>query len=407
MSKSMFICSLTGDGGNSGGTDINVIDNLTNQSSTDALSAKQGYILNENAKAHANKIASTTELGHVMVDGTSIVINSDGKISAVGGGVSPTGRFYEQAVLETTIIDQETWKLPFVDFNYPQDLLIVSQNSTFLNTDMFTVTKTGNDWFVNIPNDSIYPLPIANNTVFAIAIKGYGGGTTSIVQKSYEEKLQTTSIGQNKWEITTSGFDPVNDTVFPVYNSTLLTKDEYTITVENNKHFITINDIPNDQPIKYNNLTMKVLFNTVSTGMNDISGQLLINGSVSEDKLMQNIVDKINSRTIQFEEQGAITAGLKNAHRAIPFSCLVNSVDATVLSKSTSPIKFNIKTTTDFQTWNDLFSSDLEIQANGNIAHMTLPSKANIAKDTVVRLVVTSATGDAQSLAINLNVTTI
>lgn len=407
MSKSMFICSINGDGGSSGGTDINVIDNLTSQSSTDALSAKQGYILDQQNKDHAGKIASDTELGHVMVDGTTIIIDANGKISAVGGGVTPTGRFYEQAVLETTEIDQTTWKLPFTDFNYPQDLLIVSQNSTFLNTNMFTVTQTGNDWYVNIPNDSGYPLPIANNTVFAITIKGYGGGTTSIVQQSYEEKLETNTIGQNKWEIKTTSFDPVNDTVFPVYNTTLLTEDQYTITNENGKFYIAINDVPNDLPVQFNNLSLKVLYNTVSTGINDISGQLLIDNSVPEKKLMPNLRDKINLRTIQFEEQGVITVGDKNAHRIMPFSCKVETIDASLLTQSSQIVKFNVKTTDDFQTWINLFATDIEIPANTNVVSTQLPIPVDLDKGKTIRLSITSSQGDGKSLAINMNVKTI
>lgn len=406
MSKSMFICSLNGDGGGSG-TDINVIDNLTSQSSTDALSAKQGYILDQNAKTHADKIASDTELGHVMVDGTSIIIDANGKISAVGGGVTPTGRFYEQAVLETTAVDQTTWKLPFTDFNYPQDLLIVSQNSTFLNTDMFTVTQIGNDWFVNIPNDSGYPLPIQNNTVFAIAIKGYGGGVTSIVQKSYEEKLVTNIIGQSKWEITTSNFDPVNDTIFPIYNTTLLTEDMYTITQESGKYFITVHDIPNDQPIANNDLSLKVMYNTVSTGMNDISGQLLIDNSVPEKKLMPNLRDKINLRVIAFDEQGSIKIGDAAAHRPMPFECDVKSFDITLLQTSTQDITFNILQTTDFVTWDKLLATDITIPANSHITAFTVPSQVSIAKGKVVRLTIVNTNGDAKSLSINMNVMTI
>lgn len=401
----MFV-TRPSDGG-SGGTPTTVIDNLTSTSPTSALSANQGRVLNENALAHADKIASTTSLGHVMVDGTSILIDANGVISAVGGGVTPSGRFYEQAVLETTEVDQSKWKLPFTDFNYPQDLLIVSQNSTLLNTNLYTVTQTGNDWFVNIPNDSGYPLPIANNTVFAIAIKGFGGGATSIVQNSYEEKLVTNAIGQKKWEITSTTFDPVNDTIFPIYNTTMLTKEEYTLSFEGGKHYITINDIPADQPIANNSLTIKVLFNTVSNGMNAISGQLLIDASTPEKKLMPDVQDKINSRTIQFEEQGTINQGDQNAHRNIPFDCKVLSVNATLLTKSADPIVFNVKTTTDFQTWTDLFTGNLTIPANSNMSALTLPNPVDINKGTVVRLTVVSTSGDAKSLAIDLNVKTI
>lgn len=404
---SMFVCRPNTGNNGGGGTPTTIIDNLTSTSTTAGLSANQGRILNENAQTHADKIASITELGHVMVDGTTIVIDADGKISAVGGGVSPTGRFYEQAVLETTMVDQTVWKLPFTDFNYPQDLLIVSQNSTLLNTNMYTVTQTGNDWFVNIPNDSGYPLPIVNNTVFAIAIKGYGGGTTSIVQKSYEEKLVTNSIGQNKWEITTNNFDPINDTVFPIYNTTILTEDMYTVTSENGKYYITINDIPNDQPVSHNNLSLKVLYNTVSTGMNDISGQLLIDNSVPEKKLMPNLREKINLRVITFEEQGVIKTGVANAHRPLPFECQVESFDITVLQTSTRDMALNILKTTDFISWDKVLAADIVIPANSHNISFTVPSQVMIQKGTVVRLTIVNSNEEAKSLAVNMNVKTI
>lgn len=403
---SMFV-TRPNQGSGGGGTPTTVIDNLTSNSPTSALSANQGRVLNENAQSHADKIASTTELGHVMVDGTSILIDpATGVISAVGG-VNPTGRFYEQAVLETTSIDQTRWQLPFTDFNYPQDLLIVSQNSTLLNTNMYTVTQTGNDWFVNIPNDSGYPLPIENNTVFAIAIKGFGGGATAIVQNSYEEKLVTNAIGQSKFEITNPTFDPVNDTVFPIYNSTLLSEDMYTLTVENGKHIITVLDVPIDQPIQHNSLSVKVLYNTVSDGMNAISGQLLIDSSLPEKKLMQDIQDKINLRVITFEEQGKITTGMKDAHRAIPFSCEVKSIDVTLLESSTQDLTFNILQTNDFVAWTSLLDSDIVIPANSHTTSFTLTNQVLIPKNKIVRLIVTNTFGDAKSLAINLNVRTI
>ena len=396
-----------GKGGGSGGTPVTVINDLNSTSASSALSANMGRELKALHDEHIDKIASTSSLGHVMVDGTSILIDANGVISAVGGGVSPSGRFYEQAVLDTTEIDQTSWKIPFVDFNYPQDLLIVSQNTTLLSIDRFNVIQTGNDWFVNIPNDSGFPLPIVNNKVFVIAIKGFGGGTTSIVQNSYEIELATTSVGQDKWEITSNNFDPINDTVFPIYNSTMLTQNEYTIAEDAGKYYITLNDVPNDIPAQFNNLTLKVLFNTVSNGMNDISGQLLIDKSVPEKKLMQNVQDKINSKTIVFEELGEITIGDKEAHRMMPFSCNVKSVDAVLLQTSSQPLEFNIKQSSDLQTWSNVLPNDIIIPPNTNITTMNLTGQVELLKGKVIRLSVTNTTGDAESLSINLNAMTI
>lgn len=69
-------------GGGGGGGDVNVIDNLTSTSSTDALSARQGRVLADIIKTHGEKIAKTAlngvsveELGHVIVDGVTIKID--------------------------------------------------------------------------------------------------------------------------------------------------------------------------------------------------------------------------------------------------------------------------------------------------------------------------------------------
>lgn len=392
-------------GGNSGGGTVNVIDNLVTSSSTDALSANQGKVVNDDLQAHKNLIASQNILGHVKVDGTSIVITADGTISATGGGVTPSGRFYEQAVLETTEIDQTTWKIPFADFNYPQDLLIVSQNSVFLNTNMFTVTQTGNDWFVNIPNDSGYPLPIANNAVFIIAIKGFGGGTTSIVQNSYEEKLVTDTIGQSKWEITSSNFDPVNDTIFPLYNTTVLHKEDYFFTEENGIHYINLVNVPNDLPIQYNSLSLKVLYNTVSDGMNAISGQLLIDNSVPEKKLMPNLRDKINTRTIVLGVRGSVANLMHEDVLRLPFDCEVVSVDITVITPSSTDATVNVRKTTDFTAWNDVFNN-ISLPANTNYIRHTPSSQVLIPEGEFIRLF-TDAFNGASALSVNVVVKTI
>lgn len=417
--SSLFITNLGSGGGSGGSPSVTVIDGFDSQSPTAALSANSGHILNneqiklrteleESIKKqdeHSKMIASETQLGHVMVDGKTIIIDEFGKISAVGSEL--TGRFYEQAVLETTEVDQSRWKIPFTDLNYPQDLVIVSQNSTFLPTNKYSIVQVGEEWFVDIPNTSVYPLPIKNNNVFVVMIKGFGGGIASIVQKSYEEKLPTTSIGQNKWEITASNFDPANDTVFPVYNTTIMTEGMYTITEESGKYYITVNNIPSDLPIRNNNLSLKVLYNTVSTGMNDISGQLLIDGSIPEKKLMQNVIDKLNLRIVTFEEQGVVTLGDANAHRPMPFECNIESFDLSVLKTSQQPLAVNIVTTTDFSSWTKLLANDITIPANSHVTSVKLDSPVKINKGQIVRLTVVSTQGDAQSLVINMNVKTI
>ena len=52
---------------------------------------------------HAGKVATATELGHVMVDGVTITIDTNGRISAVGGG-DGTGTGGATVVDATTLV---------------------------------------------------------------------------------------------------------------------------------------------------------------------------------------------------------------------------------------------------------------------------------------------------------------
>jgi len=73
---------------------VQLEDSLTSTSTTSALSANQGKVISDkidiltgDVNTHKSGIASTTELGHVMVDGTTITIDTDGKISSSGGAI--------------------------------------------------------------------------------------------------------------------------------------------------------------------------------------------------------------------------------------------------------------------------------------------------------------------------------
>lgn len=76
---------------------VEVIDNLTEGGATKALSAEQGKVIkafiDKNAKDILDELsrkATNTTLGNVMVDGTSIVVDANGKISSTATGGNTT-----------------------------------------------------------------------------------------------------------------------------------------------------------------------------------------------------------------------------------------------------------------------------------------------------------------------------
>ncbi|WP_341323350.1 BppU family phage baseplate upper protein [Solibacillus sp. FSL H8-0523] len=87
--------------GTGGGTGVTVVDasttekgivqlnnTLTSTSTSQAVTAAQAKLLNDNLTTHTSIVATTSQAGHVRPDGTTIIIDSNGIISSVGGGGS-------------------------------------------------------------------------------------------------------------------------------------------------------------------------------------------------------------------------------------------------------------------------------------------------------------------------------
>jgi len=96
MGNSMFNTNSSRNNGGGAGSNVTVIDNLNSTSGTDALSAKQGGILAQQIQdanglitAHEGVTASTTELGHIKVDGVTATVGADGTLKVLVGGLSP------------------------------------------------------------------------------------------------------------------------------------------------------------------------------------------------------------------------------------------------------------------------------------------------------------------------------
>lgn len=69
---------------------ITLNNTLTSNSTTQAVTAAQAKILNDKTTTHESKVATTTQLGHVKPDGVTVIVNSEGVLSAntssEGGG---------------------------------------------------------------------------------------------------------------------------------------------------------------------------------------------------------------------------------------------------------------------------------------------------------------------------------
>jgi len=390
-------------GGNSGGGGtVTVINNLTTDSATSALSAGMGKKLAEMINEHDQVIASETVLGHVKVDGQTITINSDGTISAVGG-TGGSGVVFKQAILPTTAIGQNSWEIPFDDFIYPNDLLIVSHNTTLLSTDMYTITSSGSKWILNIIDDIPNDLPIDRNHVFVIMIKGGGASSPQVIQKTYHYELDTTAIGQDKWNIPIDSFDSNNDSIMIVHNTTVLMNGMSSIAQNGANLELTINNIPSDLPIDKNNVEVYIFKNTLSNGMNEISGSLLIDNTVPESKLDTATKTKLNQRVIVFGTQGAVETGMQDSYGNITFDCTIESIDITLLQTSNEDMEFNFKTTDDFSTWANILPQNLILEKNTNTKSFDI-SSVSLSTVEIIRLDIMSNNTDAKNLVINMNV---
>lgn len=120
---------------------------------------------------HVDKVATSTELGHVKVDDLTIKINTDGQVyTTLTENDINTAIEYHQYVLPTTAEGQTSWTIPLATFDPTKDLIIVTHNTTILNDSMYSITSLGNVYSLNITEQ--IPTAIASNNVFIIILKG-------------------------------------------------------------------------------------------------------------------------------------------------------------------------------------------------------------------------------------------
>jgi len=254
--SSIFIYPPTnGQGGGGGAGDVTVIDNLTSTSSTDALSAFQGNVLDKKISAQSDsfdlkladqsttinntinekvtelntkieeqslKVASTTQLGNVKIDGDSIKIRPDGTIYVENVASNAIFEIHE-LILPTTQIGQSEWIIPN-EYYTSGDTVIVSHNSTVLDSTMYTLSEVGGVVKVNILNTT--DLPIDKNNVYVVIFHNKIPDPQFTI---YDKTLLTNIVSQKTWTIDTPNFDSTKDSVLVIYNTTLLSNNEYTI----------------------------------------------------------------------------------------------------------------------------------------------------------------------------------
>lgn len=373
--------SSDGSGSGGGGT-IDIIDHLTSTATDKALSANMGRELDKLIGTHSTLVASDTVLGHVKVDGSTITIDSDGTISAVGGSGG-----------DTEIIDDlnSTRTDAALSANKGRELKELQDNHKDL---IASQTVLG-----HIKIDGATIKVTADGTAYTDIL------SNGIVQTSWQGVIPTTAVGQNEWIIPLGTLDKDNDTIFIVNNTTLLQNDMYTIIEIDGNYVVRVNDIPSDLPISKNNMYVVVLQNTASNGMNAISGSLIIDDTIDEPKLHPDLREKINTRVIISGVKGIVENRMQDDILHVPFDFEVVKITATMLTPSSNTCYVNFKKTTDFVAWTDLFAN-IEILPNTYHTDIPITSQVIVREGEFIRLFTDSFVG-AQSLTVNVVIKTI
>lgn len=132
-----------GGSGSDGLTSTDIADNLTTDDSTKVLSAKQGKVLKDELDSHEIVKATETVLGHITVDGTTIKVDGEGKISLVNTPVETpsTGRFTSTTKTDATHTYLYTPSIALLDSD---DIDIIFNTTMLDSTDWELVDDGGN-----------------------------------------------------------------------------------------------------------------------------------------------------------------------------------------------------------------------------------------------------------------------
>lgn len=287
-----------------GGSSIaGIVDDLISTDVDKALSANQGRVLNEKITTHESKVASSTELGHVKIDDITIKYNPNGQLYVVEQAGEPINLENYQKVLTTTVVNQTEWDIPLADYNKEKDTILVSHNTTLLTNEMYEITGVYGAYKVKI-NVRI-PSEIDKNNVFIVILRnaantgGNGGsGTTPqepTLTKIYQFELETTVESQKTWKIPLDTFNPNKDHLVVYHNSTYVPPSMWTITANPSGGYDV--NLPYDMDIAISeNQTDIVIFSNYPAGLDDfINGTVILDKSITINKLSQEVQDKLNS----------------------------------------------------------------------------------------------------------------
>jgi len=140
--------------------------------------------------------------------------------------------------------------------------------------------------------------------------EGGTGGGLKLNINTYD--LQTTMDHQKSWNIPKESYDKNNDEILVFHNGVYLPPISWDITGNASTGYIlTIPENPITEQIN-NNVSILILKNVPTTGDEQFSGSLLTDGSVTMNKLSQDVQDTINSASEKIEIVDNLSVGGSN-----------------------------------------------------------------------------------------------
>lgn len=144
-------------------------------------------------------------------------------------------------------------------------------------------------------------------------IEGGEGGTGSGLKLNINTyNLQTTMDNQKTWDLPKELYDKNNDEIIVFHNGIYLPPISWDITGNASSGYVlTIPDNPIEKQID-NNVSILIFKNVPATGDEQFSGSLLTDGSVTMNKLSQDVHDAINGASEKVEIVDNLTVGGSN-----------------------------------------------------------------------------------------------
>ena len=131
------------------------------------------------------------------------------------------------------------------------------------------------------------------------------------------------------------------------------------------------------------------------TIVTDSNGVIKVNDSLASN-LTRNIILNVGT-TVQ---QGRVT----EAFFPLPFNCSIRKINMALITPSSSDIVFNLQTTSDFQTYTNVFQNDLTLSANSHLDTYDVNGIVSLSENQVLFLNIISSANDAKNLVMNITV---